>query len=91
MSRTKQERFTTFITNCTAEQKIKLQNAASLLELSLEEFILQSSLEKSDLIFSEEDTLQLTLKDQELLVEYLISPEKPNHALVKAKDKYDKK
>lgn len=69
----------------------KLQAAADLQGATLNQFIVQSALEKAEKIIGHEAMISLTRKDAALLVTMLENPSKPNAALSKAFERYKKK
>jgi uncharacterized protein (DUF1778 family) len=62
----------------------KLMEAAALTGSTLNQFLVQSALEKAEQIIDREKTIGLTAKDAAMLIELLENPVKPNAALRKA-------
>ncbi|MDX2346175.1 MAG: DUF1778 domain-containing protein [Legionella sp.] len=73
---------------CTSEQKHRLQLAAELTGVSTSSFTLAASLEKAEKIISKHAILELTLSDQHIFAEAILSPAEPNKALFQAKNKF---
>jgi uncharacterized protein (DUF1778 family) len=57
----------------------------------LNQFVVQSALEKAERIFDRETTISLTRKDAAMLIAMLENPSKPNTALSKALERYRNK
>lgn len=68
----------------------KLSEAAELQGASLNQFVIQSALEKANMILEQERVLSLTLKDAEIFFEALENPPPPNEALIEAAEAYKK-
>ena len=66
----------------------KLAQAAEVLGLTLNQFVVQSALEKAHTIFEQERILHMTLKDAEVFFDALENPPPPNEALIKAAQEY---
>ena len=62
----------------------KLVQASELLGATLNQFIIQSALEKAQSILEQERVLNLTQKDAEIFFEAIENPPQPNEELVKA-------
>lgn len=69
----------------------KLQAAADLQGATLNQFVVQSALEKAERIIDRETTINLTRRDAAMLITMLESPSKPNAALLKALERYKNK
>lgn len=68
----------------------KLSEAAELLGASLNQFVIQSAIEKANVILEQERVLQLTLKDAEVFFEIIENPPLPNSTLTGAAEAYKK-
>ncbi len=68
----------------------KLTEAAEILGSTLNQFIIQSALEKANATLEQERILRLTLKDAEVFFEALENPPQPNETLIKAAQEYKK-
>jgi uncharacterized protein (DUF1778 family) len=66
----------------------KLAQAAEVLGSTLNQFVVQSALEKAHTILEQERILHMTLKDAEVFFEALENPPPPNEALIKAAQEY---
>lgn len=66
----------------------KLQTAADLQGATLNQFVVQSALEKAERIIDRETTISLTRRDATMLITMLENPSKPNAALAKALGRY---
>jgi uncharacterized protein (DUF1778 family) len=62
----------------------KLVHASELLGATLNQFIIQSALEKAQSIIEQERVLNLTQKDADVFFEAIENPPQPNKELVKA-------
>ena len=62
----------------------KLVHASELLGATLNQFIIQSALEKAQLILEQERVLKITQKDAEVFFKAIENPPPPNEELVKA-------
>jgi uncharacterized protein (DUF1778 family) len=62
----------------------KLQEAADLTGATLNQFMVQASLEKAERIIDREKTIPLSAKDAAMLLHMLDNPAKPNAALARA-------
>ena len=69
----------------------KLMHASELLGATLNQFIIQSALEKAQLILEQERVLNITQKDAEVFFEAIENPPPPNKELVKAAIAYKRK
>ena len=68
----------------------KLSQAAEILGSTLNQFIVQSALEKAYSVFRQESILNLSLKDAEIFFEAIENPPPPNDELIKAAQEYKK-
>lgn len=68
----------------------KISGAAVISGSTLNQFIIQSALEKANATLEQEHILQLTFKDAEVFFEALENPPKPNETLVRAAQEYKK-
>jgi uncharacterized protein (DUF1778 family) len=66
----------------------KLQEAADLVGATVNQFVVQSALEKAEQIIDREKMIALTQMDAAMLIELLENPPKPNEALARALDRY---
>lgn len=66
----------------------KLQEAADLVGATVNQFVVQSALEKAEQIIDRETIIGLTRKDAAMLIELLENPPKPNAALTRALEQY---
>jgi len=62
----------------------KLMQASELLGATLNQFIIQSALEKAQSILEQERVLNLTQKDAEIFFQAIENPPQPNEELIKA-------
>jgi uncharacterized protein (DUF1778 family) len=69
----------------------KLQAAADLQGATLNQFVVQSALEKADRIIDREMTISLTRRDAAMLIAMLENPSKQNAALLSAFERYKNK
>ena len=69
----------------------RLQAAADLQGATLNQFVVQSALEKAERIIDRETTINLTRRDAAMLITMLENPSKPNAALLKAFERYKNK
>lgn len=69
----------------------KLQAAADLQGATLNQFVVQSALEKAERIIDRETTISLTRRDAAMLITMLENPSKPNAALLKTLERYKNK
>lgn len=69
----------------------KLQAAAELTGVSLDDFVIQAALEKADAVIDREGTIWYTREDAEWLLSLLDSPAQPNAKLSQAFERYKKK
>ena len=68
----------------------KLLLAANLSGATLNQFVVQSALEKASTVLEQERVLNLTLRDAEILFEAIENPPSPNDQLIKAAQAYKK-
>ena len=66
----------------------KLVHASEILGATLNQFIIQSALEKAQEIIEQERVLNLTQRDAEVFFEAIENPPQPNKELVKAAMEY---
>lgn len=66
----------------------KLQAAADLVGSTLNQFVVQSALEKAEQIIDRETMIGLTRRDAAMLIDLLENPPKPNAALKRALERY---
>ena len=69
----------------------RLQAAADLQGATLNQFVVQSALEKAERIIDRETTINLTRRDAAMLITMLENPSRPNAALLKAFERYKNK
>ncbi|MCK5509499.1 MAG: DUF1778 domain-containing protein [Desulfobacterales bacterium] len=69
----------------------KLVQASEFLGATLNQFIIQSALEKAQSILEQERMLSLTQKDAEFFFETIENPPQPNEELIKAAIAYKRK
>jgi len=75
----------------STEQKRLFQYAANLLGQSLTDFAVSTLQEKAKKIIKEHEIMQLFLRDQEIFIEAMLKPHKPNKHLLKAVKHHNKK
>jgi uncharacterized protein (DUF1778 family) len=68
----------------TREVYERIVEAAGTVGSTLNQFIVQSALEKADNIIERERTIRLTAKDAKIIFELIENPPKPSQALKKA-------
>lgn len=66
----------------------RLQEAADLVGATLNQFVVQSALEKAEQIIDRETMIGLTRRDAAVLIDLLENPAKPNAALKRAFERY---
>ncbi|MDD5273107.1 MAG: DUF1778 domain-containing protein [Methylovulum sp.] len=66
----------------------KLQEAADLTGATLNQFMVQSALERAEQLLERETTISLTRKDAAMLFDLLQKPSPPNSVLAKASERY---
>lgn len=69
----------------------RLQAAADLVGVSLDDFVVQAALEKADAIIDREETIWYSREDAEWLISLLDSPAQPNAKLSLAFERYKTK
>lgn len=79
------DRITTRVSHPIA---MKLQEAADLSGATLNQFVIQSALEKAEKIIDREKALYFSENDAAMLINMLDNPSKPNAALVRAFERY---
>lgn len=67
---------------------LKLQEAAELTGATMNQFMIQASLEKAERIIDREKTIQFSKNDAAMLINMLDNPSKPNAALVRAFERF---
>jgi len=66
----------------------KLQEAADLTGATLNQFVVQTALERAEQLIERETTISLTRKDAAMLFTMLEKPSSPNNVLAKASERY---
>jgi uncharacterized protein (DUF1778 family) len=66
----------------------KLRHAAEISGATLNQFVVQSALEKANFVLEREQVLNLTFRDAEVLFEAIENPPLPNELLIKAAENY---
>ncbi len=66
----------------------KLAQASELLGATLNQFMIQSALEKAQSVIENERVLKLTLEDADVFFKAIENPPKPNKQLIEAAKKY---
>jgi uncharacterized protein (DUF1778 family) len=66
----------------------KLQEAADLTGATLNQFVVQTALERAEQLIERETSISLTRKDAALLFSMLEEPSPPNNILAKASERY---
>lgn len=79
------DRITTRVSHPIA---MKLQEAADLSGATLNQFVIQSALEKAEKIIDREKALYFSENDAAMLINMLDNPSKPNAALMRALERY---
>lgn len=69
----------------------KLQAAAELTGVSLDDFVIQAALEKADAVIDREETIWYSREEAEWLLSLLDSPAQPNAKLGQAFERYNNK
>ena len=67
---------------------LKLQEAADLTGATLNQFMVQASLEKAEKILEREKTIHFSMQDAAMIINLLDNPAKPNAALLRAFDRF---
>ena len=70
---------------------LKLQEAAELTGATMNQFMIQASLEKAEKIIDREKTIQFSKADAAMIIKMLDNPSKPNAALVRAFERYQQR
>jgi uncharacterized protein (DUF1778 family) len=68
----------------------KLQEAADLTGATLNQFVVQSALERAEKLIEHETTINLTRRDAAMLFNMIENPSSPNAVLAKASARYKK-
>ena len=66
----------------------KLQEAADLTGATLNQFVVQTALERAEQLIERETSISLTRKDAAMLFTMLQQPSPPNNVLAKASERY---
>ncbi|NVD69156.1 DUF1778 domain-containing protein [Duganella sp. BJB1802] len=82
------DRITARVSTSMAE---KLQKAADLMGITLNQFLVQAALKEADRMIEREHTIRYTREDAAMLMNLLDSPPSPNPALAKAFARYKTK
>jgi len=69
----------------------KLVQASELIGSTLNQFVVQSAIEKATTILEQERLMNLTFKDAEVFFEAVDNPPEPNDFLIKAAQDYKEK
>lgn len=88
MDSKKNERITVRVSE---QVKETLSSAAKIMGVTLNQFLIQSALEKAKQVIETEWTIHLSKRDAELLIASLDNPPKPNKRLKEAFAKYNEK
>lgn len=67
---------------------LKLQEAAELTGATLNQFMVQASLEKAEKIIEREKTIHFSKSDAAMIINLFDNPSKPNAALMRAFEKF---
>lgn len=67
---------------------LKLQEAAELTGATLNQFMVQASLEKAEKIIEKEKTIHFSKNDAAMIINLLDNPSKPNAALLRAFERF---
>ncbi|WP_215404766.1 DUF1778 domain-containing protein [Janthinobacterium sp. JC611] len=67
---------------------LKLQEAAALTGATLNQFMVQASLEKAERIIDREKTIHFSKNDAAMIISLLDNPSPPNAALMRAFEKF---
>ena len=67
---------------------LKLQEAAELTGATLNQFMVQASLEKAEKIIEREKTIHFSKNDAAMIINLLDNPSKPNAALLRAFERF---
>lgn len=79
-----------FQTRMTYHVHERLMHAAEISGATLNQFVVQSALEKANSVLEREQVLNLTYRDAEALFEAIENPLLPNELLIKAAQSYKK-
>jgi uncharacterized protein (DUF1778 family) len=80
------------ITNRVSKPVVqKLQEAADLTGSTINQFMVQASLEKAEKILEKEQTIYFSRNDAAMLIELLDNPPAPNPALIKAFERFQQR
>ncbi|PWF49261.1 type II toxin-antitoxin system TacA family antitoxin [Massilia glaciei] len=81
-----------WVTNCVPQSTAqKLQKAAELTGTTLNQFMIQASLEKAEKITRREKTILFSSNDAAMIINLLDNPSKPNAALVRAFQRFNQR
>jgi len=69
----------------------KLQAAADLSGATLNQFVVQSALEKAKQILDRETIITFSRKDAAMMIDLLDNPQPPNEALMRARARYQRR
>jgi uncharacterized protein (DUF1778 family) len=69
----------------------KLQKAADLTGATVNQFVVQSALEKAEEVIDRERVISLSSRDAAMLITMLDNPTQPNKALLSAFERYKQK
>lgn len=69
----------------------KLQEAADLTGATVNQFVVQSALEKAEEVIDREKVISLSSRDAAMLITMLDNPTQPNDALLSAFERFNKK
>ena len=72
----------------SASVQNRMQEAADIMGATLNQFLIQATLEKADQVIERERVLTLSLRDAAAIQRMLDNPSKPNKALAKAQQRY---
>lgn len=67
---------------------LKLQEAAELTGATLNQFMIQASLEKAERVIDREKTIHFSKNDAAMIINLFDNPAKPNAALVRAFERF---
>lgn len=83
------DRVTDRITNrMTQAVKEKLEEAAALTGATVNQFMVQASLEKAERVIDREKTIPITARDASMILHMLDHPSMPNAALLRAFERF---
>lgn len=69
----------------------KIQDAADIVGATLNQFLIQASLERADQVIERERIITLSKRDSAMFADMLVTPQAPNKALAKALQLYKTK